>query len=523
MKQKSKINLFNRLTLFQKYLIFGLSIVLVSFIALGISMYIFVTNYYGDQQKVILTDNAQEIANLASDDDNASYYSDSNPPLIFLNRDLIETSLATISKSIDADIFIVDNKGKTIICSDLNDNECIHKKKNVPQRILAETTQDNYFEQGDLKGYYDEQYYTAGVPVIYDDLGTNRTVGFCYVSTKATFVNGLIMTFMKIFIIATLCTLVIVFFIVLFMSYTMVRPLKMMSKAAKQFAVGDFSTRVSIYNRKDEIGQLAKAFNDMADSLSASELMRRSFISNVSHELKTPMTTIAGFIDGILDGTIPKNEHNQYLHIVSNEVKRLSRLVTSMLSLSRIDNGELKINKQNFDMFSMLLTILATFEQKIVEKEFKIEGLEDFRSITVYADPDLIYQVIYNLIENAVKFTNNEGYIRFSNEVTKFDITISIENSGPGIPPEDIKYIFDRFYKTDKSRSIDKKGMGLGLFISKTIMRMHNGDIFVESTPNEFTRFTFRLPNQVEQKKFNKKTSDKKEKKNPVKEETNNG
>ena len=292
--------------------------------------------------------------------------------------------------------------------------------------------------------------------------------------------------------------LIIIIIFVAFMSYSMTKPLKQMSSAAKKFAVGDFSVRVNVTS-DDEIGELATAFNYMADSLASSEGMRRSFISNVSHELKTPMTTIAGFIDGMLDGTIPPERHDHYMKIVSTEVKRLSRLVTSMLNLSRIDRGELKVNRQKFDMFSLIITILASYEQKIIARKLHITGLEDFRSIVVDADPDLMYQVVYNLIENAVKFTDEGGTIHFGVEETRYDVSVSITNTGPGIPPEDIRYVFDRFYKTDKSRSIDKKGMGLGLFIAKTIMRLHGGDIYVDSRVNEFTTFTIRLPKTVQQ------------------------
>ena len=318
-------------------------------------------------------------------------------------------------------------------------------------------------------------------------------IAFCYISTPATFISGLPVTFLQVFLTAAAIMLVIVIIFVATMSYSMAKPLRQMSSAAKKFAVGDFSARVEV-NSDDEIGELANAFNYMADSLSSSEGMRRTFISNVSHELKTPMTTIAGFIDGMLDGTIPPERQPHYMKIVSNEVKRLSRLVTSMLSLSRIDRGELRVSPQKFDLFSMLITILASYEQKIVEKKLHITGLEDFKSITVFADPDLMYQVIYNLIENAVKFTNEGGTLHFGVEETRYDTSVSISNTGPGIPPEDIRFIFDRFYKTDKSRSIDKKGMGLGLFIAKTIMRLHGGDIFVESRVNELTTFTIRLP-----------------------------
>ena len=165
---------------------------------------------------------------------------------------------------------------------------------------------------------------------------------------------------------------------------------------------GDFSVRVPV-SSNNEVGTLARSFNEMANSLSVSETTRRNFIANVSHELKTPMTTIAGFIDGILDGTIPQDKQKQYLRIVSNEVKRLSRLVASMLSLSRIDNGELHLNKQPFNISDVVISTLLTFEQKIEQHHIDVKGLESCMTpVTVNGDPDLIYQVVYNLFENAV-------------------------------------------------------------------------------------------------------------------------
>ncbi len=473
-------------------------ILFVSFIALGITMYYFVTSYWESEKKQNLIDNANKVADVI---EASSDYSSVTRTLIINDLDLFTVTISTISQSIDADIFVVDTKGDCKYCSE--GDVCVHQSALIPSYVLASTTGGEFFEHGTLQNFYEEPYYTAGVPIIINDQGESVLVAFCYVSTKSAFVSQFPMTFMRIFLTATLFTLLIVIIFVLWMSYGMVRPLRQMSSAAKKFAVGDFSTRVPVRS-DDELGELATAFNYMADSLSASESMRRSFIANVSHELKTPMTTIAGFIDGMLDGTIPPERQPHYMKIVSNEIKRLSRLVTSMLSLSRIDNGELKLSRQNFEMFSMIVTILSSFEQKIEEKRYEIKGLEDFKSLMVYADPDLMYQVIYNLIENAVKFTNEGGYIAFSLDETRYDLSISITNSGAGIPPEDIRYIFDRFYKTDKSRSIDKKGMGLGLFIAKSIMRLHGGDIYVESVVNEYCRFTFRLPKKTSQ---NTKTS----------------
>ena len=477
-----------RRSLFKKYLIFGIVILLTSFIALSVTMYIFVNRYWEAEKKASLIDTAKRVADVI---ESSSTYLPAAHMLIIDKESPVGLTVVNMSEIIDADILVVDNTGECAYCS--AEDGVDYTGKSMPSYVMAATTQGEFFESGTLDSYFPNARYTAGVPIITDTGSGDTILAFCYASTPATFVSGLPVTFLQIFFTAAAVMLVIIIIFVASMSYSMSRPLKQMSNAAKKFAVGDFSVRVKVQS-DDEIGELATAFNYMADSLSASESMRRSFISNVSHELKTPMTTIAGFIDGMLDGTIPQERHAHYMKIVSNEVKRLSRLVTSMLSLSRIDRGELKVNRQKFDLFSLIITILASYEQKIVARKLHITGLEDFRSITVNADPDLMYQVVYNLIENAVKFTDEGGTIHFGVEETRYDISVSISNTGPGIPPEDIRYVFDRFYKTDKSRSIDKKGMGLGLYIAKTIMRLHGGDIYVESRVNEFTTFTFRLP-----------------------------
>ena len=488
-----------RRSLFKKYLTFGLSILLTSFLALSVTMYFFVNSYWENEKKKNLMSNAKMVASAVEE---SARYLPAKHALILDERKLFGLTYESISDIIGADIFIVDKTGKCLYCS--RDDGTIRSERELPSYVMVATIEGSFFESGNLGGYYSDSRYTAGVPIVFQDENGGDVTVFCYATTDNTFISGLPVTFLQIFLTAAAIMLVIVIIFVASMSYNMSRPLRQMSSAAKKFAVGDFSVRVKV-SSDDEIGELATAFNYMADSLSSSESMRRSFISNVSHELKTPMTTIAGFIDGMLDGTIPPERHSHYMRIVSNEVKRLSRLVTSMLSLSRIDRGELKVNKQKFDLFSMLITILASFEQKIVERKLHITGLQDFRSITVNADPDLMYQVIYNLIENAVKFTNEGGTINFAVEETRYDISVMISNTGPGIAPEDIRFVFDRFYKTDKSRSMDKKGMGLGLFIAKTIMRLHGGDIFVDSRVNEYTRFTFRLPRTEQNKSQSEK------------------
>ncbi len=469
-------------------------------ISLGVTMLFFIANYWENEKKNTLIENANQVASVIEttfEYNSATHIISTDDPKLFA------ITISTIAQSIDADIFVVNTRGEMQYCSE--QEHCTHRGNTLSSEILGKTVESDFFEFGTLDDFYNRTYYTAGVPIIMDgDIG-EETVAFCYVSTKSSFVSGLTMAMMRLFLIAALITILIVLVLVGILSYSMAKPLRQMSNAAKKFAVGDFSARVKVTGN-DEIGQLAIAFNHMADSLSSSEGMRRSFIANVSHELKTPMTTIAGFVDGMLDGTIPPQNHRHYMNIVSLEVKRLSRLVQSMLSLSRIDNGELKLNRQEFEMVSVIINVLAGFEPRIKEKNLEIRGLENFRKLKVDADPDLMHQVIYNLIENAVKFTNDNGYISFSVIETKYDLSISIENSGPGIPPEDIRYIFDRFYKTDKSRSIDKKGMGLGLFITRSIMRLHGGYIYVESEPDKYCRFTFKLPLIIKQNEKQKTT-----------------
>lgn len=273
----------------------------------------------------------------------------------------------------------------------------------------------------------------------------------------------------------------------------MITPLRQMSIAAKRFAVGDFTYRVNVQSN-DELAELGTAFNDMADALDKLESSRRSFVANVSHELKTPMTSIAGFIDGILDGTIPKSKEDYYLKIVSDEVRRLSRLVVAMLNMSKIESGDFEMKPKTYNISEQIIHILLTFEQKIEKKNIEVRGLDAMQQCNVYADTDMIYQVIYNLFDNAVKFTNENGYIEVAIHEAGDFVQISIKNSGTGIDPIELSRIFERFYKVDKSRSLDSKGAGLGLYIVKMMVEMHGGRIYAKSDSDSEAEFVFSLP-----------------------------
>ena len=482
----------NRQTIFKKYLYISMTVILLGFTILGVMIVFFIMQYWQTDRWDGLKNNATTISLAITD--NADY---STGELTFPKKsgEIIEVSMRTLSGGLNSDIIVTDTDGDVVICSE--NAVGITSDTVIDKSFVEHAMNDGVSEISTFGGVYEEKYYIVGVPVRMLENDELVPIGAVFITSSASHYSEYITTIIKIFCSAGIVTFALIFCFVGIFSYQLTKPLQQMAKAAKAFGNGDFSIRVNVKSN-DEIGELARSFNSMADKLAASEGMRRAFVANVSHELKTPMTTIAGFIDGILDGTIPPEREKYYLNIVTVEVKRLSRLVTSMLALSRIDSGELKMSTANFDISATVLNTFLTFEQKIDERKINVIGLEDNQPLFIEGDPDMIHQVVYNLVENATKFTNVGGDITVSVEDKGTDAWVTITNTGAGIPEDQIGFIFDRFYKTDKSRSHDKNGMGLGLYIVKTIIQLHNGEISAESIEGEYTRFKFRLPKKKE-------------------------
>lgn len=492
-------------SLFGKYLRVTMVIVLASFIVLGSVMMFVFSQYTKSDKRKLLMQNASSMASITSVVD----ITNNGAP------ELLKIFVRTFSLNIDADIFVTDLKGNVLFGAYANSASNIGANFTPQTQISADivkcASEGSYTGDGRKNGIYDTPYYVVGVP-LYSAAETSSSeaggensarvpVGAVFAAMNAASLTEYQFAALQMFLIAAAAAFILAFVVVGLFSYRLVKPLRQMSAAAKSFGDGDFSIRVPVTSN-DEIGQLATAFNNMADSLSGSESMNRSFVANVSHELKTPMTTIAGFIDGILDGTIPPERQSHYLHIVSDEVKRLSRLVRTMLNLSRIDNGELKLRPNDFDISETVLSTVLTFEKSIDEKKINIRGLDTLQPMQVHGDEDLLHQVVYNLVENAVKFTNTEGYISFNVSDSIDRIVVTIENSGSGIQSDELPLVFEKFYKTDKSRSQDKNGMGLGLYLVRTIIKLHGGDISVSSVVNEYTRFSFYIPKPQEPPKL---------------------
>lgn len=493
-KRRLSNYLLHRTNIFTKnFLIFTMAF-FIMLTVLGTSMFILMNRYTEETQTELLIYNTQSIKETAESllnmDEMDSEYS--------RDKMIICGTLARISKSIDADLFICDVNGNTVFCRERSDtpqgSEYLLPCSWHDERHVSSATLESVYKQGELVKKTilgdDKPYFVVARSILSND----EVIGFVFAVT-GTGVRPLAMDTFKIFLISAFFCLILAFIGIYYITKSMVKPLQQMSKATKKFAAGDFSYRIKVKG-SDELADLATAFNDMAEALDVLETSRRSFVSNVSHELKTPMTSIAGFIDGILDGTIPEDKRRYYLVVVSAEVRRLSRLVVSMLNMSKIESGDVEMKPSEYDLTDQMIHILLNFEQTISEKNIEIRGLDNLQHIQIVADSDMIYQAVYNLIDNAVKFTNVNGYIEVSMEDRLSNVEVTIKNSGGGIKEKEIAHLFERFYKVDKSRSLDSKGAGLGLYIVKLMIELHGGRVSADSDGVEISEFSFTLPKQ---------------------------
>ena len=271
-----------------------------------------------------------------------------------------------------------------------------------------------------------------------------------------------------------------------------VKPIREMVEATRRYAEGDFDIRMNDYGRSDEVGELAASFNAMAESLQQTERQRREFIANISHELKTPMTTIAGYTDAILDGAIPPENEEQYLRIIAGESRRLSRLVRRMLDVSQLQAIDPLRGGAHFDLCESMRRVLVSMERKITDRQLDVEADIPEEPILVLGDNDMITQVIYNLLENAAKFATAGTTLYLGVTLLDGKARVTVRNEGATIPAEELPLLFERFHKSDKSRSEDKDGVGLGLYIVKTILEQHKEKINVTSESG-VTTFSFSL------------------------------
>ena len=459
-------------------------ILFMALILVGTSFQALVEDYLTDSAVTDLQQNSDAIANLAS-----AYCSEGS----LLNRDFM-VNLDVASRVSGADTIIFGTDGRALLCSEVLTG-CSHHGLRLSDSYLEKVLKNGGdVATGTIPHLYEEPRFV--VSSLIRDYTTGEPLGIVVVS-RPTYDTSVIMSkISNIFLMVSLLVMSVCFVAMLLILKRQSLPLKQMSNVARAFGHGNLDARVRLaQDYPEEVEELALAFNNMAQELQKSEYQRKEFVANVSHELKTPMTTISGYVDGILDGTIPPERSRYYLQIVSDETKRLSRLVRSMLDISRLQNqgGIPEEKKTHFDLEEIMGQVLITFEKKITDKNLNVDIAMPEHPVYTLASQDMITQVVYNLIDNAVKFCPDAGTLGLKIKLGGSKAYISVSNSGETIPPEELPLLFDRFHKIDKSRSQNRDGWGLGLYIVKTIVCSHGENISVSSRDG-ITEFTFTMP-----------------------------
>ena len=403
----------------------------------------------------------------------------------------LRMTISPIANSTSCHIFISDQDGLVLSCSDLVPY-CEHTGKKLDQTVVNTLHVEKKLDRPTtLAGFYHEQRLVVAKPIETD----GSVIGYVFVSSDNASVLDTWKTFIGVALTVGVAVMLIAMLMSLIFSKKMAEPLDQLTVASRKFALGDFSVRVENPKRRDdEIGTLLDSFNNMADTLEKSDRKRQELIANISHELRTPMTTIAGFADGIIDGTIPREQEDKYLRKIADETRRLARLVRNMLDLSQAETKAVDKSKRiKFDLSELLLQTLLSFESRAKPKNLDVDPQLPENPIIVFAERDSITQVLYNLTDNAVKFASPGSTIKILLYKRGGKAYVSIKDKGETIPPDDLPYIFDRFHKSDRSRSMDKDGVGLGLYLVKRIINSHDEDIAVTSRDG-VTEFVFTLP-----------------------------
>ena len=459
--------------------------VLLTLVLLGTVFFSLSYNYARGQKTDELLERAQVVSRLSV------RYLGSGRYLTMeeLRQDQVFQQLAATAAMIsDMDILVCDEEGHVLLSTDETmEGQSITIPEGVMSAVLEQGT---WAGRSRLDQLYESKRFVGGVSVVSPTTG--KVLGSVFTVSSGDTVDALWRTFAGLLVMTALVVLMISFVATSVTTMRQIKPIREMAQATRCYAEGDFDIRMNDYGRDDEIGELAASFNNMAERLQQTERQRREFIANISHELKTPMTTMAGYTDGILDGTIPPENEKQYLQIIANESRRLSRLVRRMLDVSQLQAMDPLRNGNHFDICESMRRVLISMEKKINDRHLDVEADIPDEPILVLGDNDMITQVLYNLLENAAKFAREGSTLYLGVTMMDGKARVTVRNVGDTIPAEELPLLFERFHKSDKSRSEDKDGYGLGLYIVKTILQQHKEDISVTSE-NGVTTFTFSL------------------------------
>ena len=468
--------------------------ILISFALLGAAFITLSYRYIVQDKQRTLESNAQSVAD---------YTSEALTREAILGGGLAGDKYSLYIKSVAdvADAYVlICYPTDTVVISSLGELAYSIVGRKIPADVVSAVNingNGSYIAMTTLGGLFPDERMVAARPIVLQSptiggVTVQQQVGIALVVAEASSITGLWSAFSQIFFFTSVVVLCIAFITTSVTSLRQTKPLKEMAAAVRKFGHGEFDVRVEVCDRQDEVGELAQAFNAMADSLAKSEAKRSEFVANISHELKTPLTTIAGFTDGILDGTIPREKETDALQTISNETRRLSRLVRRMLDLSRLQSAENVTAQEQFDVSEILVRVLVSLETKINARGLDVDTHLPEEAVMVWGDPDAITQVCYNLLDNAIKFSQEKGVITLTVAPKGGKAYVSVRNLGDVIAPQELPMLFDRFHKSDKSRSEDREGVGLGLYIVKTILNNHKENITV-TRENGVTEFPFTL------------------------------
>lgn len=472
---------------FKRYFFTMVSVIMVSFTVLGSAFMLLSYRYIVSEKKVTLKEHAVFVSGMAS----RILDQDLSPDEVF---DAGMTALVTVEEE---DVLVCGADG-TVWFAYSEDENIQVKKTSLPQEFVEQVQKEGVHEEITDLSLYSRKKLAVAVPIYLkqEDSGADMA-GVAVVASGVESFERLWHAMSALYLGVALVVLCVAFVTCWFASRQSVRPLNEMTGVVRRFGLGEYDLRVEEKHaaRKDEVGELARAFNAMADSIATAEQRRQELISNISHELKTPMTTIQGFADGILDGTVTGEQEENALRVISDETRRLSRLVRRMLDASRLaaktQEGQVR-PQSKFDLNETIARVIISLERKITQRGLDMDVQLPDGALLVWGDMDSITQVCYNLLDNAAKFAASGTAIIFTVTTKGSKVYVSVSNHGATIPAEELPLVFERFHKSDQSRSLDKEGVGLGLYIVKTILNGIQENITVTSVDG-LTTFTFTL------------------------------
>ena len=417
----------------------------------------------------------------------ATMIADNYLPSYFSNESsswAVHSQLSAMKTYLNSSLWFVEKDGTMITSANLKDTTAPQSVNNFDPAEIG----NNQYMIGTYHNYFQEDMITVMAPVTQGFY----TKGYLIIHSPVSLINERCRTLMVPIYISLGVIFLLSFIFLLGFHFFVHRPLLLITEAAKQYAMGNLDYEIPV-NRHDEIGYLSASLNYMATQLKDSDDYQKKIVANVSHDFRSPLTSIRGYVEAMADGTIPPELHEKYLNIILFETERLTDLTTDLLTLNEFDTKDLLLDKTSFDIHEVIRNTAASFEGTCTAKKISIELLFASRKLNVYADRRKIQQVLYNLLDNAIKFSSADSSITVETTERGDKVYISVKDNGIGIPRSSINKIWERFYKTDASRGKDKKGTGLGLSIVKEIIQAHNENINVISTEGVGTEFIFSL------------------------------